>query len=95
MPCPRRGSVSAAAAPPEAQLPQHALDGGEPGVLRAAPRAWSRTGQGGAKASAPDLQPLYQQDLLKTNYNIGFDGVEDIGKQPGGIEHFCPETHCC
>jgi len=61
MPCPRRGSVSAAAAPPEAQLPQHALDGGEPGVLRAAPRAWSRTGQGGAKASAPDLQPLYQQ----------------------------------
>jgi len=37
------------------------MDGGEPGVLRAAPRAWSRTGQGGAKASAPDLQPLYQQ----------------------------------
>jgi len=40
-------------------------------------------------------QSFKSADLLKTNYNIGFDGVEDIGKQPGGIELFCPETHCC
>jgi len=33
---------------PPARLPQHAQDGGEPGVLRAATVAQPRMGQGGA-----------------------------------------------
>ena len=45
---PARKRLGGAPPTPTARLPQHAQDGGEPGVLRAATVAQPRMGQGGA-----------------------------------------------